>query len=174
MKLISVKALKELKVGMPLVWKTSDFDGTISTDCKVVEVHTDYVIAVGNGLTLRIEEDTLEDFYRESSFEEMAIEAFELIDYIAGTETGGIEAPRILISAEEREDGAVAIKWQNPETCGLSDVRYHNTDLSVHEDVYSYNGRNILVNGNNPFDDIWFDECRKMVDAFYLKWQMSA
>lgn len=78
---------------------------------------------------------------------EIAQRAFDTCDQLIGELTGGIEAPRIITGTECNDDGSVTIRWRNPETCGLSDVRYHNTDISEHEDVFMLNGGELMIKG---------------------------
>lgn len=67
---------------------------------------------------------------------QLSIEAFSLHDSIVrGTLTGGINPPRIVLSTEERDDGAVMVRWKNPLIGGLSDRVYHFTNIGPFEDV---------------------------------------
>ena len=106
---------------------------------------------------------------------EVAKEAFELNDWLMGTKTGGVEAPRIMISCEDRGD-SVVIAWRHPETCGLSDCRYHYSDLSVQEDVFSIDAEHnmLLLNGNNDVFclDGW-PELAESISDFLLKWELN-
>ena len=78
---------------------------------------------------------------------DMIKEAFDLQDFITGTKTGGIEAPRILVDIKQLDDTAVSVSWRNPATCGLSDCRYHNLDTGIHTDVFRLEGKTLAVNG---------------------------
>ena len=66
---------------------------------------------------------------------DVAVECFTLIDWIVGTFTGGVEAPRILLSVDEPIENEVHITWKHPETCGLSDCRYHYNTYKRGSDV---------------------------------------
>lgn len=107
---------------------------------------------------------------------EMAKEAFELIDIITGIETGGVEAPRVMIRATKRTDGAVSILWHHPKTCGLSDCRYHYLDLAMHEDIYTLKGNVLLLNGKSIVFGVakeLFPESRSMILEFLEKWNLN-
>ena len=107
---------------------------------------------------------------------EMAKEAFELIDIITGIETGGVEAPRVMIRATKRTDGAVSILWYHPKTCGLSDCRYHYLDLAKHEDIYTLKGNVLLLNGKSTVFGVakeLFTESRSMILEFLEKWHLD-
>ncbi len=58
---------------------------------------------------------------------QIAMRAFEIQDYIRGTESGGIDPIRKITNVTEEAD-IVDIEYTYPATCGLSDVRYHVTD----------------------------------------------
>ncbi len=108
----------------------------------------------------------------------IAKDAFNLFDMLNGHISGGIVAPRILLSATKKDDGSVAISWRHPETCGLSDVRYHYTDTSAHTDIYSYdeNGYLLLNGSSDPFhilDEADFSELRPLIQAFLDKWKLK-
>lgn len=98
-------------------------------------------------------------------------DAFDIQDGIAGTLSGGIEAPRILKSIEE-VNGCYIVKWQNSETCGLSDCRYHNIDISVHTDVFELCDNQIIMNGSlNVFEyDEWVKD---LISGFYQRWNLK-
>ena len=109
----------------------------------------------------------------------LATEAFEMTDLIRGELTGGIDAPRIILSVTERDDGSVAIRWKNPDTCGLSDRIYHHTDTSVHEDIYRIEDDRLTVNGS-PETFMMDRNVRSMlpkqfakVQGFYTKWDLQ-
>lgn len=106
---------------------------------------------------------------------EMAKEAFNLCDIITGIESGGIEAPRIMVKATRQTDGTVSILWHHPKTCGLSDCRYHYLDLSTHEELYTLKSSVLLINGKNVFGVIkgLFPESRSMILEFLEKWNLN-
>ena len=103
---------------------------------------------------------------------QMAIDAFDLMDWITGTITGGIEAPRIMINVEGQDENTVVITWRNPETCGLSDCRYHNTDIKPHKDVFRIMDKRLEYNGKTDdiFDIADWPECQQKIDEFYARW----
>ena len=111
---------------------------------------------------------------------DIALKAFYLQDYITGTETGGIEPPRIITEVRCLDGQAVDIEYTYPETCGLSDVRYHHLGYGK-KYTASYlidNGKiSILKDGKwdaNVFGDVFLDECRKEVERFYRETEMEA
>ena len=111
---------------------------------------------------------------------DIALKAFNLQDFIIGTETGGIEPPRIITDVRCLDGQAVDIEYTYPETCGLSDVRYHHAGYGKNYTV-SYlidNGKiSILREGKwdaNVFGNVWLDECRKEVERFYEETGLEA
>ena len=110
-----------------------------------------------------------------TDLKQIAIDAFDLIDWITGTITGGIEAPRIRMDVEEQDENTVVVTWRNPKTCGLSDCRYHNTDLKPHKDVFRLINNKLEYNGKT--DDIFgvtdWSECQQRVDDFYTRWRLT-
>ena len=104
----------------------------------------------------------------------------ETQNWYIGTNSGGIDAPHILIAIDVQADGASAqVSWKLPSTCGLSDVRYHPIDTSVHRDMYRFDNGKISCNGDpNIFGDArsveWADDGmapeEKMAAKFYAKW----
>ena len=90
----------------------------------------------------------------------IATAAFALEDYITGYRTGGVEAPRIILSVREHS-GVVDIEYTYPETCGLSDCRYHDTRAGkVYTASYMMDGRKfyILRDGRwqaEIFGEVW-------------------
>ena len=74
---------------------------------------------------------------------------FDFQDWIIGSESGGIEGPRILLGIEENENG-FTVKYTWPEVCGLSDCPYHDTRAGkIYTDVYTYDGDRLLRNGSS-------------------------
>ena len=68
---------------------------------------------------------------------EIVLEAFDLEDWLRGSASGGIDAPRIILSVERPQEDTVLVKWTEAETCGLSDCRYTNIYAGV-ERVSTY------------------------------------
>jgi len=103
---------------------------------------------------------------------DVAKDAFETADYITGVLTGGVEAPRKLLKARVSKEG-VEIDYTYPETCGLSDARYHDTRAGkTFTDVFSYVGGKLAVNGNTDIFGIngWNDpDINKMASDFYAR-----
>lgn len=91
----------------------------------------------------------MNDNKEKSRIVQLSIEAFSLHDSIVrGTLTGGIVPPRIVLSAEERDDGAVMVRWKNPLIGGLSDRVYHFTNIGPFEDIFKVTEDNkLVVNG---------------------------
>ena len=53
---------RDFKVGQRLVFKWKEFDGKGTVECVVKEVHYDFALAYGDGMRLRIDEDTVDMF----------------------------------------------------------------------------------------------------------------
>ena len=112
---------------------------------------------------------------------QLVLDAFALSDGILrGTLTGGLEAPRIVISAEEMDDDSVIVCWENQSTFGYSDRRYHCRDTGPHEDVYRINAANQLeVNGR--LEQFGMDKAPDLViplewphiESFFKKWKLK-
>lgn len=103
---------------------------------------------------------------------QLSMAAFDLFDWLTGCRTGGIEAPRIMVKVEKQNENTVVITWKNPETCGLSDCRYHNTDLEHHKDIFKLIENKLEYNGKT--DDIFgvanWPEYEQKVNDFYTSW----
>ena len=116
-----------------------------------------------------------------SKITQIALDAFRTKDWITGTITGGIEAPRKIISFRDDEN-TVEINYTYPETSGLSDCRYHDTRAGqVFTDTYVFNGDKITCNGSSDIFGIAPTEAWKvereeqeMADNFYKKWNLAA
>jgi len=108
----------------------------------------------------------------DNGFEEAAREAFVLQDWITGTETGGIEAPRIVEKIVPAENG-IDIFWRNPETCGLSDCRYHNVDTSTHVDTYRIEEHTLMCNGKPFVDEVQAPEYEAKIESLYKKYALT-
>ena len=110
-----------------------------------------------------------------TELKQVAIDAFDLLDRLTGSITGGIEAPRIKVNMEEQDENTVVITWKNPETCGLSDCRYHNTDLEPHKDVFKLTGDVLEYNGRTRdiFGVAEWPEYQQEVNDFYVKWGLT-
>ena len=91
----------------------------------------------------------MDDNEEKSRIVQLSLEAFSLHDSIVrGTLTGGIVPPRIVLSAEERDDSAVVVRWEEPRIGGLSDRVYHFTNIGPFEDVFQVTEDNkLMVNG---------------------------
>ncbi len=85
------------------------------------------------------------------NIKEIALEAFDLQDWLSGTMSGGIDAPRMLVDVVVVNETTVDITWRNQETCGLSDCRYHNTDLKLHTDRFTLNENILTMNDGEVF-----------------------
>ena len=111
---------------------------------------------------------------------QLSLEAFSLHDNIVrGTLTGGIEPPRIILSAEEREDSAVVVRWEELWIGGLSDRIYHCTNTGPHEDIFQLTEDNkLLVNGQLEefgldIEPSWVIRYHgKAITEFYEKWNL--
>ena len=88
---------------------------------------------------------------RNEKIKDMVVDAFNLQDWLSGTMSGGIDAPRILMDVNPVNDFTVSVKWRNQETCGLSDCRYHNTNLQPHIDTFTLNNNMLSMNGSEVF-----------------------
>lgn len=116
---------------------------------------------------------TITGLYLKERLPEIAKEAFELHDYCQGILSGGIDPPRILLSSTTRDDGAVELRWRNPELAGVGIVNppYHVTDLEEHTDVYEIDGNTLKVNGNaDVFQAKGYAETEKFCVDFYASW----
>ena len=82
----------------------------------------------------------------------IATAAFDLEDYITGSRTGGVEAPRIILSVKEHSN-VVDIEYTYPETCGLSDCRYHDTRAGkIYTTSYMMDGRKLYILRDSKWD----------------------
>lgn len=99
---------------------------------------------------------------------EIAREAFMLLNWINGCISGGIEAPREIVSIVEDNDIAT-VTWKNPAVCGLSDCRYHNIDTGTHKSVFQIIENMLFLNGSsNIFDlETGYDEVNRKITEFY-------
>lgn len=99
-------------------------------------------------------------------------------DWISGTLSGGADGCRKITEIEADTDTAT-IYWHYPETCGLSDCRYHYTDpITCHEDKFTLRDDDTLIVDGTVFDmddDIPFkDLVMPMVYKFLVKWGIKA
>lgn len=92
----------------------------------------------------------------------IATEAFELRNYINGTESGGIDPIRIVTKVTEDAD-IVDIEYTYPAICGLSDVRYHCIDhgKTFHE-TYRIDNDKIYLMNDGKWDLTVFPTFTKM------------
>ena len=94
---------------------------------------------------------------REYFIESWARRAFKEAVLFEGTLSGGIAPPKQFINCTVL-GRVVEIRYDLPETCGLSDVRYHVTDPDrVRKDVFVFtdDGR-MFMNGTEfpgPYED---------------------
>ena len=127
-----------------------------------------------------------------SRVEEIARAAFELQDWINGSETGGIEPPRIIRDVAETSTDRgqkVEIEYTFPRTCGLSDCLYHHEGAGkLYREVFYLKGDRLLVEEVEPtscglmiklsdkvFDkSTWLDEVNRDIADFYKKWNLQA
>ena len=106
------------------------------------------------------------------NLKEIAIDAFETMNWILGNETGGVEGPEVFIGVEELEDGSVALDWKHPETCGLSDVRHHYEDLSVKRMIFKLKGDVLTVGGRTDvFESPVFS--KDLAIDFFDRWNLA-
>ncbi len=124
-------------------------------------------------------EEKLPRVLAEKNLTRIAEEAFELEAWFIGSLSGGIEPPPEVDSVIEDGNGSVSIIYHLPETCGLSDCRYHNTDTDKHIVTYtlSEDGCRLLRNGGEAFPSItgWGDpEYTDKAAEFYKKWHLDA
>ena len=119
----------------------------------------------------------------ENKYAGIALAAFDTFDFINGTKTGGIEAPRVLeeIRIDIEGNGIVnaTVSYTYQATCGLSDVRYHDTRAGeFFEDHYIISKDSITLNGDEDIFDLkgWerdrdiMDRARKFYDKFGFKY----
>lgn len=105
---------------------------------------------------------------------ELAVELFELINYLIGTISGGVEGPRIILEVSEVDDNTATVTWKNPQTCGLSDRRYHYIDQEVHTDTFSKRSGTLFVPDVKIFS--WgseYPESRKIIEDFKAKYGLE-
>lgn len=103
----------------------------------------------------------------------IAGEAFDLMDWVRGAESGGVDPVRVWLRSEQEGD-KVSVKWVWQETGGLSDCIYHSTDTDCHTDVFELNGNVLTLNGKTDiFGHVWLSECIGKIDRFYQKWSLS-
>ena len=93
----------------------------------------------------------------ESFVKEWALKAWKLEGLFNGIISGGIDPVKRMISCSAKGN-TVSIKYDFPETCGLSDVRYHVTDPNrIRTDVFVFTDGKILMNGKT-FPGEWENE----------------
>ena len=129
-------------------------------------------------LSSRLDDALLSRTASEQNLLKIAEEAFELEAWFIGSLSGGIEPSPITDSVTKNEDGSVSITYHLPETCGLSDCRYHNTDTDKHTVTYalSEDGCRLLLDGGDIFPSIagWGDEeYMNKAAEFYDKWHLE-
>ena len=109
------------------------------------------------------------------TYQEIAVKAFELRDWITGTDTGGIEPPRIILgittAKESSEKGVrVDIDYTYPETCGLSDCRYHHSGYEKRfRETYFFSDGKIFLEQLRTDDESslsWIERTDELFDPF--------
>ena len=105
---------------------------------------------------------------------EIALNAFYTQDTITGTETGGIEPPRIIKGVRCLDGQAVDIEYTYPATCGLSDCRYHDTRAGkIFKESFLIDGGKLFILRNGKWDPKVFEntlddpDIKVMIDMFY-------
>lgn len=118
----------------------------------------------------------------DNRFANIALAAFDALDWIIGTMTGGIEAPRILDSIEVNEitddHAIIKVSYTHPATCGLSDCRYHDSRAGKYfEHCYVIKDNTITLNGDEDIFSIkgWEkdQDIMGMVHCFYDKFGLK-
>ena len=112
------------------------------------------------------------DRINEKFVEEWALKAWEQEMFFEGSLTGGIAPVKRLVRCKV-QGNTVSIGYKYPETCGLSDVRYHVSDHDrLRTDTFEFteDGR-ILMNGNEfpgvYSTDPWTkDEARDFLEEY--------
>ena len=95
---------------------------------------------------------------RKELLEKYALKAWKEDILLNGSMSGGIGPVKQMISLTVTDENTVKINYDYPETCGLSDVRYHVTDHDlVRTDVFDFSDNTIKLNGK-PFPDPVFKE----------------
>ncbi len=106
----------------------------------------------------------------------IALDAFNQRDYINGTMSGGIEAPRVILGIRTPSEGTVKIDYTYQETCGLSDCRYTDKRAGkVYTETYAVSGNRVTRDGNPDLFGIknWGDpDLDKIEREFYERWGM--
>ena len=116
----------------------------------------------------------------DTNYEQVARDIFDIIDYINGSLSGGIEAPRRVLDVTADEN-AVSILYTYSPICGLSDCVYHDTRAGKnYTDTFEFSENKILLNGEENifakaaqgFEDT--DYVKEAIDGFYAKYPVYA
>ncbi len=102
-----------------------------------------------------------------------AKDIFETTDWITGTLTGGIEAPRIILNIKEDGD-TISIVYTHPELSGYPDCRYHDTRAGKTDTVdYKFDGYKVFANGKLDIfsaEQFKYDaDITNIINGFYAK-----
>ncbi len=107
----------------------------------------------------------------------IAMDAFELEQDIDGELSGGIDPVKILLGVQVVNDKTIEVKYTYPETCGLSDVRYHVANAGKElSKMYEFKNNRIYIDGK---DDLFVfamefdDSYKEKVKGFYNKWNLK-
>ena len=85
---------------------------------------------------------------------------WDALDMIEGTLTGGIGPRRNLLSMEVTGPDTVEVKYDYPETCGLSDVVYHVLEPhKVRTETFSFTKDGIVMMDDKPFFEEYENDC---------------
>ena len=110
---------------------------------------------------------------------QIAVGAFELREYIDGTESGGIGPAKIITNVTEDED-MVDIEYTYPATCGLSDVRYHviNHGKIFHETYRISNNKLYLMEDGKWTPNVFvcfinYPEINCKIKSFYETYKLA-
>ena len=83
---------------------------------------------------------------------EWALKAWELDRTLIGDLSGGIDPVKQMISCTVVDQHNVVILYDLPETCGLSDVRYHVVDpCKVRTDRFEFKEDGTIIMNGDPF-----------------------
>ena len=85
---------------------------------------------------------------------------WDALDMIEGTLTGGIGPRRNLLSMEVTWPDTVEVKYDYPETCGLSDVVYHVLEPhKVRTETFRFTKDGIVMMDDKPFFEEYENDC---------------
>ena len=106
--------------------------------------------------------------------QEWAKKAWDLDGDFIGTMSGGIDPPKHMIDCTVVGNSTVEIRYDYPETAGLSDVRYHVTNSHrIRSDEFMFTDEGKIIMNGVPFpgvqykDDPWTaDEAKEFEKEF--------